>query len=139
MPILAAAFWSVHSTVQSFGAQSLSYRLDTSAQLWRDTALANAQHVRTTLTRQSHCYHYNTPSVQASCTSLQSLCYSVGKNRSKVPSRKVTIHCPAPHCDSLMERPMATSERKRGYWQLKTENRRVYIVEQKKIQLRFLQ
>ena len=31
-----------------------------------------------------------------------------------------------------MERPMATSERKRGYWQLKTENRRVYIVEQKK-------
>ena len=27
---------------------------------------------------------------------------------------------------------MATSERKRGYWQLKTENRRVYIVEQKK-------
>ena len=72
------------------------------------------------------------PSVQSSFTSLQSLCYSVGKNRSNVPSRKVTIHCPAPRCYSLMERPMATSERKRGYWQLKTENRRVYIVEQKK-------
>ena len=64
--------------------------------------------------------------------SLQSLCYNPGKNRSKVPSRKVTMHCPAPHCDSLKVRPMATSERKRVYWQLKTGLRRVHILQNKK-------
>ena len=65
-------------------------------------------------------------------TSLQSLCYSVGKNRSKVPSRKVTMHCPAPRCDSLKVRPTATSERKRVYWQMKTGLRRVHILQNKK-------
>ena len=64
--------------------------------------------------------------------SLQSLCYNAGKNRSKVPSRKVTMHCPAPRCDSLKVRPMATSERKRVYWQLKTGLRRVHILQKKK-------
>ena len=64
--------------------------------------------------------------------SLQSLCYNTGKNKSKVPSRKVTMHCPAPRCDSLKVRPMATSERKRVYWQLKTGLRRVHILQNKK-------
>ena len=54
------------------------------------------------------------------------------KNRSKVPSRKMTMHCPAPRCDSLKVRPMATSERKRVYWQLKTGLRRVHILQNKK-------
>ena len=47
---------------------------------------------------------------------------------------KVTMHSPAPRCDSLKVRPMALSERKRGYWQLKTGLQRgTYIAEQKKI------
>ena len=50
----------------------------------------------------------------------------------KVPSRKGTMHCPAPRCDSLKVRPMATSERKRVYWQLKTGLRRVHILQNKK-------
>ena len=46
---------------------------------------------------------------------------------------KVTMHSPAPRCDSLKVRPMALSERKRGYWQLKTGLQRgTYIAEQKK-------
>ena len=46
---------------------------------------------------------------------------------------KVTIHSPAPRCDSLKVRPIALSERKRGYWQLKTGLQRgTYIAEQKK-------
>ena len=45
---------------------------------------------------------------------------------------KVTMHSPAPHCDSLKVRPMALSERKRGYGQLKTGLQRgTYIAEQK--------
>ena len=45
---------------------------------------------------------------------------------------KVTMHSPAPRCDSLKVRPMALSERKRGYWQLKTGLQRgTYIAEQK--------
>ena len=43
------------------------------------------------------------------------------------------MHSPAPRCDSLKVRPMALSERKRGYWQLKTGLQRgTYIAEQKK-------
>ena len=46
---------------------------------------------------------------------------------------KVTMHSPAPRCDSLKVRPMALSERKRGYWQLKTGLQRgTYIAEQQK-------
>ena len=46
---------------------------------------------------------------------------------------KVTMHSSAPRCDSLKVRPMALSERKRGYWQLKTGLQRgTYIAEQKK-------
>ena len=46
---------------------------------------------------------------------------------------KVTMHNPAPRCDSLKVRPMALSERKRGYWQLKTGLQRgTYIAEQAK-------
>ena len=37
---------------------------------------------------------------------------------------KVTMHSPAPRCDSLKVRPMALSERKRVHWQLKTGLRR---------------
>ena len=43
------------------------------------------------------------------------------------------MHSPAPRCDSLKVRPMALSERKRGYWQLKTGLQRgTYIAEQRK-------
>ena len=75
--------------------------------------------------------NYGTPLPQP-CPPPSSLSATAWKNRSKAPSRKVTIHCPAPRCDSLKERPMTTSERKRVYWQLKTEIRRVYVVKQKK-------
>ena len=71
-------------------------------------------------------------SVPQPCPPPSNLCYNAGKNRSKVPSRKVTMHCPAPRCDSLKVRPMATSERKRVYWQLKTGLRRVHILQNKK-------
>ena len=90
---------------------------------------------------------YQTSRPQSSVTApnlpiMVSLCHNLvrlppisllqrGKNRSKVPSRKVTIHCPAPRCDSLKVRPMATSERKRGYWQLKTGLQRVHILQNK--------
>ena len=41
------------------------------------------------------------------------------------------MHSPAPRCDSLKVRPMALSERKRGYWQLKTGLQRgTYIAKQ---------
>ena len=65
-PILAANSWSVRSTVQSFGAQalaavsihphsfgaqSLRYRLDTPAQLWR-ASLSYRPTVRTALARK---------------------------------------------------------------------------------------
>ena len=44
------------------------------------------------------------------------------------------MHSPAPRCDSLKVRPMALSERKRGYWQLKTGLQRgTYIAEQKQV------
>ena len=44
------------------------------------------------------------------------------------------MHSPAPRCDSLKVRPMALSERKRGYLQLKTGLQRgTYIAEQRKI------
>ena len=82
--------------------------------------------------------NYGTPLPQP-CPPPSNLSATAWKNRSKVPSRKVTIHCPAPRCDSLKEGSMTTSERKWVYWQLKTEIRRVYVVKQKKIQLRFLQ
>ena len=72
------------------------------------------------------------PLLPQPCPPPSSFSATTWKNRSKVPSRKVTIHCPAPRCDSLKEGPMTTSERKRVYWQLKTEIRRVYIVKQKK-------
>ena len=71
--------------------------------------------------------NYGTPLPQP-CPPPSNLSDTTWKNRSKVPSRKVIIHCPAPRCDSLKERPMATSERKRVYWQLKTEIRRVHIL-----------
>ena len=56
--------------------------------------------------------NYGTPLPQP-CLPPSSLSATTWKNRSKVPSRIVTIHCPAPRCDSLKERPMTTSERKR--------------------------
>ena len=74
--------------------------------------------------------NYGTPLPQP-CPPPSSLSATAWKNRSKAPSRKVTIHCPALRCDSLKERPMTTSKRKRVYWQLKTEIRRVYVVKQK--------
>ena len=74
---------------------------------------------------------YSTPLPQP-CPPPSSLSATAWKNRSKVPSRKVTIHCPAPRCDSLKERPMTTSEKKRVYRQPKTGLRRVYVVKQKK-------
>ena len=75
--------------------------------------------------------NYGTPLPQP-CPPPSSLSATAWKNRSKAPSRKLTIHCPAPRCDSLKERPMTTSERKRVYRQLKTEIRRVYAVKKKK-------
>ena len=56
-----------------------------------------------------------------------------GKTDQKFLPGKVTMHSPAPRCDSLKVRPMALSERKRVYWQLKTGLRRgTYIAELKK-------
>ena len=43
------------------------------------------------------------------------------------------MHSPAPRCDSLKVRPMALSERKRGYWQLKTGLQRGIYCRTKKI------
>ena len=44
----------------------------------------------------------------------------------------MTIHYPAPRCDSLNGKAATImSEKKRGCWQLKTESRSVYIVEKK--------
>ena len=74
---------------------------------------------------------YGTPLPQP-CPPPSNLSATARKNRSKVSSRKVTIHGPASRCDSLKEGPMTTSERKRVYRQLKTEIRRVYVVKQKK-------
>ena len=55
------------------------------------------------------------------------------KTDQKFPPGKVTMHSPAPRCDFLKVRPMALSERKRGYWQLKTGLQRgTYIAEHKK-------
>ena len=47
-----------------------------------------------------------------------------GKTDQKFLPGKVTMHSPAPRCDSLKVRPMALSERKRVHWQLKTGLRR---------------
>ena len=47
-----------------------------------------------------------------------------GKTDQKFLPGKVTMHSPAPRCDSLKVRPMALSERTRVHWQRKTGLRR---------------
>ena len=68
------------------------------------------------------------------CLPLISLLQRGKKTDQKFLPGKVTMHSPAPRCDSLKVSPMALSERKRGYWQLKTGLQRgTYIAEQRKI------
>ena len=117
--------------------------------IWIPTLPHTYTHTHTHTFHIRCCKHlYQTSRPQSSVTApnipiMVSLCHNLvrlppisllqrGKNRSNVPSWKVTMHCPAPRCDSLKVRPMATSERKRGYRQLKTGLRRVHILQNKK-------
>ena len=54
--LVRKAFATVRHVCTALTLQSLSYKPDTSVQLWRDTAIAIVWHVRTTLTRQSLSY-----------------------------------------------------------------------------------